>query len=79
VLVWAIWLFCNVKESVLTQANVKAIYGEPISAHEKRSFQLQKLCTARVQVQALEASAKRTLEVKGAVVVAEYGLFLWAL
>ena len=28
-------LLQSLKESILGQANVKAIYGEPISAHEK--------------------------------------------
>jgi len=32
-----------VKESVLTQANVKAIYGEPISAHEKTIIPVAKI------------------------------------
>ena len=34
-------LLQSLKESVLSQANVKAIYGEPISAHGKRSYRLQ--------------------------------------
>ena len=36
-------LLQSLKESVLTQANVKAIYGEPISAHEKTIIPVAKI------------------------------------
>lgn len=36
-------LLQSLKESVLAQANVKAIYGEPISAHEKTIIPVAKI------------------------------------
>jgi uncharacterized spore protein YtfJ len=36
-------LLQSLKESVLGQANVKAIYGEPISAHEKTIIPVAKI------------------------------------
>jgi uncharacterized spore protein YtfJ len=36
-------LLQSLKESVLSQANVKAIYGEPISAHEKTIIPVAKI------------------------------------
>src|SRR5215475_10975762 len=36
-------LLQSLKESVLTEANVKAIYGEPISAHERPIIPVAKI------------------------------------
>lgn len=36
-------LFQSLKESILADANVKAIYGEPISAHEKTIIPVAKI------------------------------------
>ena len=39
-------LLQSLKESVLTEANVKTIYGEPISAHEKTIIPVAKIMYA---------------------------------
>lgn len=39
-------LLQSLKDSVLTEANVKAIYGEPISAHEKTIIPVAKIMYA---------------------------------
>ena len=39
-------LLQSLKESILTEANVKAIYGEPISAHEKTIIPVAKIMYA---------------------------------
>ena len=39
-------LLQSLKESVLTEANVKALYGEPISAHEKTVIPVAKIMYA---------------------------------
>jgi uncharacterized spore protein YtfJ len=39
-------LLQSLKESILTEANVKAIYGEPISVHEKTIIPVAKIMYA---------------------------------
>ena len=60
-------LLQSLKESILGQASVKAIYGDQSRHTEKRSFQLQRLCTVMVREQAREAWAKRIHAAKAAV------------
>ena len=68
-------LLQSLKESVLGQANVKAIYGEPISAHEKTIIPVAKIMYGYGAERAPEAWAIPAPEAKAVVVVVEYGLF----
>ena len=72
-------LLQSLKDTVLGQASVKAIYGEPISAHGKTIIPVAKIMygygagagTGGVGIPAPEA--------KAAVVAEESGLFPWGL
>jgi uncharacterized spore protein YtfJ len=43
-------LLQSLNESVLNEAKVKAIYGEPISAHDKTVIPVARLCMPTVRV-----------------------------
>lgn len=58
-------LLQSLKESVLGDANVKAIYGDPISAHEKTIIPVAKITYGFGGAQAPEASAKRNTRGEG--------------
>ena len=72
-------LLQSLKESVLGQANVKAIYGEPISAHEKTIIPVAKIMYGYGAGAGTEAWAIPSPEAKAVVVAEAYGLFRWAL
>jgi hypothetical protein len=70
-------LLQSLKKSILSQANVKAIYGEPIAAMAKRSSRSQKSCMATERGRVLEVLALVVLRARAGAAVEEYGLFPW--
>ena len=65
----------SLKESILSQANVKAIYGEPISAHGKTVVPVAKIMYGYGAGRAQAASAIPVPAAKGVVVAAACELF----
>ena len=70
-------LLQSLKESILSQANVKAIYGEPIAAHGKTVIPVAKSCMATERGRILEVLALVVLRARAGAGAEEHGLFPW--
>lgn len=70
-------LLQSLKESVLAQANVKAIYGEPISAQEKTIIPVAKIMYGYGAGAGTGGVGDTMPEAKAVVEAEEYGLFPW--
>ena len=72
-------LLQSLKESILAQASVKTIYGEPISAHGKTIIPVAKIMYGYGAGAGTEASVIPAPEAKAVAVAAEYEPSPWAL
>ena len=71
-------LLQSLKESVLSQASVKAIYGEPISAHDKTIIPVAKIMYGYGAGAGTGGVGEKTLAAKAAVGVVACERFPWA-
>jgi len=70
-------LLQSLKESILSQANVKAIYGEPIAAHGKTVIPVAKIMYGYGAVAGTGGVGDASARGEGGAAVEEYGLFPW--
>jgi hypothetical protein len=70
-------LLQSLKESILSQASVKAIYSEPIAAHGKTVIPVARITYGTERGRVLEVWVIPVLGARVGVVVEEYGLFPW--
>jgi hypothetical protein len=70
-------LLQSLKESILSQANVKAIYGEPIAAHGKTVIPVAKIMYGYGAGAGTGGVGTSSAQGEGGAAVEEYGLFPW--